>query len=127
MYRVLEGLLEEKFTGEARRAPSVVMDYALLPESEPVRQKLNICREVRNLLTHAADESGAPLSGSEDAPSFASEYRFKLSMIYDGFHTREGAEMARPRARAAREFYESLLDEARGGVSLADRLRGVLT
>lgn len=61
MYRVLEGLLEEKFTGEARRAPSVVMDYALLPESEPVRQKLNICREVRNLLTHAADESGAPL------------------------------------------------------------------
>lgn len=61
MYRVLEGLLEKKFTGEARHGVSVVMDYAQLPESEPVRQKLNVCREVRNLLTHTSDGSGAPL------------------------------------------------------------------
>lgn len=60
MYRVLEGLLEKKFTGEVRHASSVVMDYAQLPESEPVRQKLNVCREIRNLLTHSADEAGNP-------------------------------------------------------------------
>ncbi len=61
MYRVLEGLLEKKFTGQARHTSSVVMDYAQLPESEPVRQRLNVCRELRNLLTHSADENGAPL------------------------------------------------------------------
>ncbi len=61
MYRVLEGLLEKKFTGEARHTSSVVMDYAQLPESEPVRQRLNVCREVRNLLSHTADESGEPV------------------------------------------------------------------
>jgi CBS domain-containing protein len=61
MYRVLEGLLEKKFTGEARHTSSVVMDYAQLPESEPVRQKLNVCRELRNLLTHSADENGESL------------------------------------------------------------------
>ena len=61
MYRVLEGLLEKKFTGEARHTSSVVMDYAQLPESEPVRQRMNVCRELRNLLTHSADENGEPL------------------------------------------------------------------
>ncbi len=61
MYRVLEGLLEKKFTGEARHTSSVVMDYVQLPESEPVRQRLNVCRELRNLLTHSADENGEPL------------------------------------------------------------------
>ena len=34
------------------------MEYLASAESEPVRQQLNICREIRNLLTHNADEEG---------------------------------------------------------------------
>lgn len=61
MYRVLEGLLEEKFAGEEKRGQSVIMAYLANAESEPVRARLNICREIRNLLTHSSDDGGAPL------------------------------------------------------------------
>ena len=58
MYRVLEGLLEKKYDGKPRKNSSVVMEYIADPESEPVRQQLNLCREIRNLLTHNADVGG---------------------------------------------------------------------
>ena len=58
LYRVLEGLLEKKYDGETRRNSSVIMEYLADPESEPVRQELNLCREIRNLLTHNADGAG---------------------------------------------------------------------
>ena len=57
MYRVLEGLLEEKYG----RASSVVMEYLNNPDSEPVRSQLDLCRELRNLLTHNAGENGEPV------------------------------------------------------------------
>jgi len=60
MYRVLEGILNEKYADEIVHS-SVVMTYLAAAESEPVRARLNICREIRNLLTHSADENGAPL------------------------------------------------------------------
>lgn len=66
------------------------------------------------------------LDGHEGESSFMNEYVFKLSKLYDGFFTPEAAEMARSRARAARAFYESLLQEARGDRPLKDRLNGVL-
>lgn len=75
---------------------------------------------------YRVDEDGAPLDGSEDAPGFLNEYVFKLSKLYGGFLTREGEEMAKPRARAAREFYESILREARGEAPLSERLREAL-
>lgn len=71
-------------------------------------------------------EDGAPLDGHEEAPSFLNEYVVKLSRIYDGFYTPEAAEMARPRAAAARDFYRSLLIEARGEMPLRERLAEVL-
>ena len=58
MYRVLEGLLEDKYDGEKRHSSSVVMEYINDAESEPVRRQLNLCREIRNLLTHNADAAG---------------------------------------------------------------------
>jgi len=58
MYRVLEGLLEEKYGASNS---SVVMDYLNNPASEPVRAKLNMCREMRNLLTHNAGDNGEPI------------------------------------------------------------------
>ncbi len=71
-------------------------------------------------------EDGEPLDGREGEPSFMHEYVFKLSKLYDVFYTAEAAEMARSRARAAREFYESLLSEAKGERPLKNRLNGVL-
>lgn len=60
MYRVLEGALEKRLSG-ARQGSSVVMDYIRDPDSEPYRYELNVCREIRNLLTHNADSDGEPL------------------------------------------------------------------
>ena len=61
MYRVLEGMLGQKYANSDRKVSSVVMQYIQDAESEPVRQKLDLCREVRNLLTHNSDADGQPL------------------------------------------------------------------
>ena len=61
MYRVLEGILDRKHSGIGRKVGSVVMEYIQDAESEPVRAQLNVCREIRNLLTHNADGMGGHL------------------------------------------------------------------
>lgn len=61
MFRVLEGLLGQKYADQNRKCQSVVMAYLQDAESEPVRQQLDLCREVRNLLTHNADAQGGPI------------------------------------------------------------------
>ena len=61
MYRVLEGILGQKYSNSDRIVNSVVMQYIQDAESEPVRQQLDVCREVRNLLTHNADGKGGPI------------------------------------------------------------------
>lgn len=61
MFRVLEGLLGRKYADQNRKCQSVVMAYLQDAESEPVRQQLDLCREVRNLLTHNADAQGGPI------------------------------------------------------------------
>ena len=75
---------------------------------------------------YRVDEQSEPMDGHEDEPSFMNEYMFKLSRLYDGFYTPEAAGMARPRAAAARDFYESLLSEARGHAPLSGLLDEVL-
>lgn len=60
LYRILEGVLEKRFSG-AKQGSSVVMEYIKDADSEPFRHELNVCREIRNLLTHNADEAGEPL------------------------------------------------------------------
>ena len=45
--------------------------------------------------------------------SFFQEYHFKLEKLYDRFLTRRGRELALRRQKAARDFYESLLEEVR--------------
>lgn len=66
MYRVLEGVLEKRLAG-SRQGSSVVMDYIRDADSEPYRHELNVCREIRNLLTHNADEDGEPLVEPSEA------------------------------------------------------------
>lgn len=60
MYRILEGLLEKRYNGR-RQGSSIVMEYLHDSDSEPFRHELNVCREIRNLLSHNADDVGEPL------------------------------------------------------------------
>ena len=57
-YRVLEGLLEKRYTGKRMSSGSVVMEYLHDPDSAPCRTELDLCREIRNLLSHNTDEAG---------------------------------------------------------------------
>lgn len=61
LYKQLEDELEVKYSGEKRRYSSVVFEYINSYESAPVRESLNLCREIRNLMTHNADLGGVPI------------------------------------------------------------------
>lgn len=60
-YRVLEELLESKYARSNRTTSSVVMEFLRDEDSLPFRDQLNLCREVRNLLTHNAEMDGSPV------------------------------------------------------------------
>ncbi len=59
LYRILEESLETKYARTPRTTSSVVMEYAKDEDSLPFREKLNLCREIRNILTHNALDDGA--------------------------------------------------------------------
>lgn len=61
LYKQLEDALEEKFSGTKRRYSSVIFEYINHYESAPVRETLNLCREIRNLMTHNANLGGEPI------------------------------------------------------------------
>ena len=66
MYRILEGTLDKRYAG-GRQSSSVLMEYLKDDDSEPYRRELNICREIRNLLSHNADDEGEPLVEPSEA------------------------------------------------------------
>jgi uncharacterized protein len=67
------------------------------------------------------DESGAVLDGTADtADTFFREYKFKLGKLYDRFYTKRGEELAQSRRKAAQDFYEALLREARECHAMSD-------
>ena len=57
-YRVLEGLLEKRYAGRKLASGSVVMEYLHDADSLPYRADLDMCRDIRNLLSHNVDGSG---------------------------------------------------------------------
>ena len=61
LYKELEDELEAKYSGKKRRHSSVIFEYINSYESAPVRESLNICREIRNLITHNANVGGVPV------------------------------------------------------------------
>jgi len=61
LYRVLEGLLEKRYAGKKTTSGSMVMEYLHDVDSMPCRSDLDMCREIRNLLSHNADEAGEPV------------------------------------------------------------------
>lgn len=62
LYKRMEDVLEEKYRGARRHFTSVVMEYLKDGESAPIRDKLEVCRELRNLLTHNANLGGEPVA-----------------------------------------------------------------
>ncbi len=61
LYKQMEDELEEKYHGARRRYSSVVMEFSKDSESEPVRARLDVCREIRNLLTHNPNIGNRPV------------------------------------------------------------------
>ena len=61
LYRVLEGLLEKRYAGKHGGSASVVIEYLHDADSAPCRSDLDMCREIRNLLSHNAGEAGEPV------------------------------------------------------------------
>ena len=61
LYKELEDELEMKYSGKKLRYSSVIFEYINSYESAPVRDALNVCREIRNLLTHNANVGGVPV------------------------------------------------------------------
>lgn len=73
LYKEMEGLLKEKYMGEAARS-GVVMKFINSLEGKRFREKLNTCREIRNILAHSPDIRGeAPLIPSAGAVAFMEE------------------------------------------------------
>ena len=58
LYRQLEEALEQRFRESGRKYGSVVMDLMNDDEGAPFREDLNVCREVRNLLSHHSSIDG---------------------------------------------------------------------
>lgn len=77
-----------------------------------IARTLQYQSDVREPL-YRRDEQGRVLDGSEEAPSFLHEYKFKLENIYDRFCTEQGKNMALERKAAAEAFYASFLTEVR--------------
>lgn len=57
LYRTLEELLSEKY-GEKTRFGSVVVQFMNDREGKQFKDKLNLCREIRNLLSHHPEIDG---------------------------------------------------------------------
>ena len=60
-YRVLEGILEKRYEGEKLNYSSVVIEYLHDADSYGIRTELDLLREIRNLLSHNAGQSGQPV------------------------------------------------------------------
>ncbi len=58
LYRTLEELLCEKYSDRTRNYGSVVMQFINNAEGRQFKDKLNLCREIRNLLSHHPEVNG---------------------------------------------------------------------
>ena len=67
LYKQMEALLDEKYGESAGRRGSAVVRFINEPAGREYREELDLCREVRNLLTHNPDMDGCPVV--EPAPA----------------------------------------------------------
>ena len=67
LYKRLEDTLEARSRAKETRRGSVVVDFMNSAEGAPYRDRLNLCREIRNLMSHNADLDGEPVVVPSDA------------------------------------------------------------
>lgn len=61
LYKQIEDILEEKYANSRRHYTSAIYEFIKDDESAPVRDKLDICRHIRNLMAHSANMDGQPV------------------------------------------------------------------
>ncbi len=61
LYKQVEDELEDKFRNSRRHYTSAVYEFIKDYESAPIRDKLDICRHIRNLMAHSANMDGEPV------------------------------------------------------------------
>ena len=61
LYKQIEDELEDKYRNARRHFSSVVYEFVKDYESAPVRDKLDLCRHIRNLMAHSANMDGQPV------------------------------------------------------------------
>lgn len=87
LYKQIEDTLEQRYDRQGRRYSSVIMEFIHSPEGEAWREKMDMCREIRNLMTHTADIDGeaiiTPAAGVVDILREILEYVEKPPMAID--------------------------------------------
>jgi len=87
LYKMIEDTLEERYARQGRRYSSVIMEFIHSPEGEIWREKMDMCREIRNLMTHTADIGGeaviTPAEGVVEILREILEYVKKPPMAID--------------------------------------------
>ena len=58
LYRKFEGMLEKRYADHNMTTGSVVKEYLKDPDSEPLRAEIDLCREIRNILSHNTEDDG---------------------------------------------------------------------
>lgn len=61
LYKQIEDQLEDKYRNSRRHYTSAVYEFIKDYESAPIREKLDICRHIRNLMSHSANMDGEPV------------------------------------------------------------------
>lgn len=61
LYKQIEDHLDEKYRNSRRHYTSAVYEFIKDYESAPVRENLDICRHIRNLMSHSANMDGEPV------------------------------------------------------------------
>ena len=73
LYKQMEALLDEKYGEATGRRGNAVIRFINEPAGREYRDELDLCREVRNLLTHNPDMGGHPVV--EPAPALLQTLR----------------------------------------------------
>ena len=79
LYKQMEALLDEKYGEAAGRRGSAVTRFINEPAGREYRDELDLCREIRNLLTHNPNMDGCPVV--EPAPALLQTLRQAIERL----------------------------------------------
>jgi CBS domain-containing protein len=61
LYRQIEELLERRYAKESRTTSNVIVQFIQEKQGSRYREELNLCREIRNVLSHHSTFQGQPV------------------------------------------------------------------